>query len=250
MLIAVGRDHDRIVAALKVIGADKDVSAVAVVGVFDSEEHAVAARDAGVRAAGGDIDHVVTVQGFADIGPAVTATPLADLQATLANGLYNNVLAAKVFVPLLKKRDGATFTLVSGGLAHAAYHESQWRATVKNAAINAFTLGLAKETEKDAVRVNNICIHFSVGPVEGGESTLDAARRVHTFMARTDDPRGGTHAERKNQLGMPAERTTFSLGQAFVGLSKDASARGRVICLAGWADVDALASKSGLKARV
>jgi len=186
-VVAVGRSRERLDAALRTIQADKDPRAVAVEGAFDTEEHAAAARDAVLRALGAAaaaVDHVVSAQGFADIGPPLTRTALADLQLTLENGLFNNFLAAKAFVPMLKARPGATFTLVSGGLAHASYHESQWRATIKNAAINAMTYGLAKETEHDEVRVNTVCIHFSVGPVEGGAP--HTPRHGRAARARTD----------------------------------------------------------------
>ena len=117
-------------------------------------------------------------------------------------------------LPELKGRAGASFTLVSGGLAHIPPpNPTLWLGTVKNAALNALTLALAAETAGDAVRVNTVCIHFSVAPV-GGD---------------------------KNQFGMPSESDTRRLGPAFLGVARGAH-KGRVLCLSSWADADRLAT--------
>lgn len=185
----------------------------AVVGDFRDEASATAARQA-VAAALGDrpIDHVVTVQGFVVFAPPPTAAPVAILEGALADGLYNNLLAAKVFLPDLKAREGASFTLVSGGLAHfPPPNPALWLGTVKNAAINALTYALASETAGDQVRVNTICIHFGVAPV-GGD---------------------------RNQFGMVAEGNTLRLAPAFLAVARG-TRRGEVICLKSWADADKL----------
>jgi NAD(P)-dependent dehydrogenase (short-subunit alcohol dehydrogenase family) len=185
-----------------------------IIGEFRDDATAAAAHRA-VSAALGDrpIDHVVTAQGFVVLAPPPTAAPLTALERALADGLYNNLLAARVFLPGLKARRGASFTLVSGGLAHIPPpNPGLWLGTVKNAAINALSHALAAETATDEVRVNTICIHFGVAPV-GGE---------------------------KNQFGMVAGGDTLRLAPAFLAVARSAR-KGQVICLQSWDDADQLA---------
>jgi NAD(P)-dependent dehydrogenase (short-subunit alcohol dehydrogenase family) len=168
-----------------------------------------------LKALGGKaIDHVVSVQGFVAFGKAPTETPINALRGALDDGLYNNLLAAQTFLPDMKNRDGATFTLVSGGLAHIPPpNVAVWLATIKNASLNALNLALAAETANDKVRVNTVCIHFGVAAP------------------------GGT----KNQLGLPAERDTLALGPAFLGLARGTQ-KGQLLCLGSWAAAEQLAA--------
>lgn len=149
--------------------------------------------------------------GFVVVAKAPTATSSEVAHIALEDGFFNTWLVAKAFLPALKPREGASFTMVSGGLAHGLGFpgaESLWLATAKNAIVNALTHGLAAETMNDKVRVNTLCIHFGVAPV------------------------GGT----KNQLGMDAEHDTLHLAPAFLAVA-DGKSRGQVICLHSWADV-------------
>lgn len=185
-----------------------------VVGDFRDEASAEAAAAAVTDAlAGGPIDHVVSAQGFVSVGPPPTSTDLAAVRAALDDGLYTNFLAARVFLPALKSREGSSFTLVSGGLAHIPPpRPALWLGTVKNAAINALTLALAAETAADRVRVNTVCIHMSVAPI-GGD---------------------------KNGLGMPAAADSLQLGGAFVGIARGAH-KGKVLCVSSFAEAALLA---------
>lgn len=116
------------------------------------------------------VDVVVAV-GFVYKPPgAITASSLKDLDASLHEGLPQLFLLARQFVPGLKSRAGASFTHVSGGFAYACPEPHFWPATVKNAALNAVTLGLASETKEDKVRVNNLCIGVGVAPLGGDKN--------------------------------------------------------------------------------
>ncbi len=214
-VIAVSRSLDRLDKTRAQVGISREAPFIPVAGDFADEAMAERTKAAVLAAAGGrSLDHVVSVQGFVNFAPPPTQTPLAALRSALDDGLYNNFLAARAFVPLLRARDGASFTLVSGGLAHIPPpNPAAWLGTVKNAALNALQLALTAETAADKVRVNTICIHFSVAPVGGS----------------------------KNQFGMPSESDTLRLGAAFVGLARG-TRKGQLICLHGWADADALAS--------
>lgn len=184
-----------------------------VVADFKDDASASSAREAIEAAAGGAIDHVVSVQGFVAITKAPTATGLADLRGALEDGLFNNYLAAKALLPGMKARSGASFTLVSGGLAHIPPpNPALWLGTVKNAAINALLLALAGETANDAVRVNTVCIHFGVAPVGGS----------------------------KNQFGMDAAGDTLRLAPAFLGVARGTQ-KGKLLCLGGFEAADELA---------
>lgn len=179
-------------------------------GEFYSEPAAEATKALVLRSLGGrSIDHVISTIGFVHAAPPATETPLATVHKALEDGLYNTFLCAKVFLPLIKATPGASFTMTSGGLAHfAPPNPSLWLGTLKNAAVNALTFGLASETANSEVRVNTACIHFSVGAL----------------------------GSKQNQLGMPATNDTLKLGPGFVALAKGTT-RGKVICLHDWKDV-------------
>ena len=184
-----------------------------VVADFKDEPSADQAKEAILSVIpGGAIDHVVSVQGFVEFAKPPTHSSLDALKSALSDGLYNNYLAAKALLPELKSRDGASFTLVSGGLAHfPPPNPALWLGTVKNAAINALTYALAAETSNNKVRVNTICIHFGVAPVGGSQ----------------------------NQFGMPSEGDTLRLAPAFLGLARGTQ-KGQVLCLSSWADAERL----------
>jgi NAD(P)-dependent dehydrogenase (short-subunit alcohol dehydrogenase family) len=208
-VVAVSRSGAKLDALKAQLGGGDAFKAV--VGDFGTEASAAAAHAAVMAAVGGKpVDHVVSVVGFVTIDKAPTATSLDTFRRALDDGLFNNFLVARSFLPALKGREGSSFTMVSGGLAHYPPADATlWLGTVKNASVNALTFALASETMKDKVRVNTFCIHFSVAPV-GGE---------------------------KNQFGMPAEGNTDKLAPAFLGLAKGTS-KGQLICLNAWADVE------------
>ena len=215
-VVGVSRSRDKLDELRGRIGVADGEPFHAVAGDF-SDEAGAAAVAAAVDAAlaGAPIDHVVSVQGFVNFADAPTAAPVAALKGALDDGLFNNLLAAKTFVPRLKGRDGASFTLVSGGLAHIPPPvPSLWLGTVKNAAINALHLALSAETGADKVRVNTLCIHFGVAPI-GGD---------------------------RNQFGMQAEGDTLRLAPAFLAVA-GGEHKGQLLCLHSWADVERLSGR-------
>jgi hypothetical protein len=100
---------------------------------------------------------------------------------------------------------------VSGGFAHGCYVTELWGATIKNAALNAVHMSLAKEYEGSAVRINTLCVHFGVTR-PGGD---------------------------KNQLGFPSSITSNQLGAAFTKVASNKQ-KGQLICLSNAADIDAV----------
>ncbi len=187
-----------------------------VVANFKDEAAAEQAKEAITAQLGGrPIDHVVSVQGFVEFAKPPTHASLDVLKGALDDGLYNNYLAARALLPELKNRDNATFTLVSGGLAHfPPPNPALWLGTIKNAALNALTHALASETVNNKVRVNTICIHFGVAPVGGNQ----------------------------NQFGMPSDGDSLRLAPAFLGLARGPQ-KGQVLCLGSWAEAERLAAQ-------
>jgi NAD(P)-dependent dehydrogenase (short-subunit alcohol dehydrogenase family) len=214
-VVGVSRVADNIEKLKQTISIKEGEAFHGVVGEFKDDASAAAVKNAVSAVLGGKpIQHIVSVQGFITFAKTPTETPIATLRSAFDDGLYNNLLAAQAFLPEMKGQDGASFTLVSGGLAHIPPPMIRlWLATIKNASINALNRALAAETTNDKVRVNTICIHFGVASV-GGD---------------------------KNQFGMPSERDTLGLGAAFLGVAKGTQ-KGQLICLGSWADADKLSA--------
>lgn len=212
-VVGVSRSSEKLEELKKTISLKPGETFATAVGDFKDDStsgRALAAIDAAL--AGRPIDHVISSQGFVKFGPPPTQSTSAQLHEALEDGLTVNFQAAKALLPGIKQRP-ASFTMVSGGLAHMAPPDpAMWMGTLKNAAVNAFTFGLAAETARDLVRVNTICIHFGVAPIGG----------------------------KQNQFGLPADRDTQGLAPAFLAIARGKQ-KGQVICLNGWADVDALA---------
>ena len=118
-VICVSRRQENLTKLRAELAPDGGKSLVEVVADFNDEEAAQEAGRAVVRALKGDsLNHVVCVQGFVESSGAPSETPVLEVSCALQDGLYNNFLAAKTFLPVLKDRDGSSLTLVSGGLAH------------------------------------------------------------------------------------------------------------------------------------
>ena len=226
-IIGSGAAHAYLEAGATVIGVARDAAKLEklktqlphadhfkiVEGKFDSEASAQETQKKVLDTLQGKpIDHIVSSIAFVHVtttGP--TASELSFLKHAVSEGVETTFLAAKVFLPLLKDREGSTYTLVSGGFAHMTPAPGLWAATLKNAAVNALTLGLAAETANDKVRVNNICIHIGVAEF-GGD---------------------------KNQLGFPAVDTK-KVGPLFTALASSTS-RGKVHCLTKPEEIETLA---------
>jgi|JI10StandDraft_1071094.scaffolds.fasta_scaffold55022_4 NAD(P)-dependent dehydrogenase (short-subunit alcohol dehydrogenase family) len=212
-VVGVSRSAEKLEELKKTISVKPGETFATAVGDFKDDTtsgRALAAID--VALAGRPIDHVISSQGFVKFGPPPTQSTSAQLHDALDDGLTVNFQAAKALLPGIKQRP-ASFTMVSGGLAHMPPPDpAMWMGTLKNAAVNAFTYGLAAETARDHVRVNTVCIHFGVAPIGG----------------------------KQNQFGLAADRDTQGLAPAFLAIARGKQ-KGQVICLNGWSDVDALA---------
>lgn len=209
-VLAVSRDAGKLEALKSSLGVKAGDAFEGVVGAFDTDASAAAARDAIVAACHGHpIDHVVSSISFVTLAKPPTESPLSSVKKALDDGLFNSFLAAKVLLPLVKNRAGASYTLVSGGLAHQPPPSAAlWLGTLKNASVIALGHGLAAETAESVARVNTLCVHMGVAPIGG----------------------------QKNQLGVPAEKDSLALGPAFLNVAAG-KAKGQLICLSSWDDV-------------
>ncbi|MBI4821475.1 MAG: SDR family oxidoreductase [Deltaproteobacteria bacterium] len=208
-VVGVSRSGKRLDTLREQMSIRDDEPFLSVVGDFNDAFAANASHNRVTELLGGrPIDHVVSVIGSVSIGRAPTSTTLESFRGAMEDGVFNSFSAAKVFLPRMLRRPGSSYTLTSGGLAHGMAEPSLWLGSMKNAAVNALTMALAVETRSYDVRVNTLCIHFSVA-------------------------RAG---ERTNNLGVPAVADTFALAPAYLGMARGTT-KGRVICLASTGDV-------------
>jgi NAD(P)-dependent dehydrogenase (short-subunit alcohol dehydrogenase family) len=196
-VIVVGREQKKLDALKTSLGklATKDNLAT-VVGDFNDEKAAAAAL-AAVHKTAPEYHHVVSNIGFAKVfQTGVTQSKLSDLKTGFEESLYPTILAAQAFLPPLKDVKGSSYTISSGGLAHFCMMPGLWCATMKNAALNALGLGLAKEYEKNEVRVNVCCIHFGVAAFDGdknqfGMASADCRRLAPLFLTLASSNKRG-----------------------------------------------------------
>jgi len=138
---------------------------------------------------GGGIDHVISSIGFVKITErGVTESECQVLQDSFHESLYPTIAAAQYFLPEMKNCEDSTYTIMNGGFRHECPSPSLWVAHIKNSAIHALVCALRAETKDNAVRINEICLHYGVAP-EGRD---------------------------KNQIGLDAQLTSKEFGKTFV----------------------------------
>jgi len=163
-VVAVGREQKKLDALVVEVGKLAP-RLLTVVGDVGSEAQALALKSAVDLAlpAGGKIHHVVASVGNARITPqGPVGTPLSELVLSFEQGLYLNIYTAKAFLPALQDVPSSSFTMLSGGLAYFCPYPGLWAGSIKNAATNALTLGLASEFKDSGVRINTVCLQYSV----------------------------------------------------------------------------------------
>ncbi len=214
-VVGISRSAKKLEALKNTLSIRPDEPFYSIAGDFNNDAEAAKTTKA-VKTAlkGKPIDHVISTIGFVTLAAAPTKTDSSLVRDAFDHGFFNTVLLAKYLLPELKNQEGSSYTIVSGGLAHGLpgfipNAENLWLATAKNATVNSFTYGLNAETINDKVRVNTICIHFGVAPVGGNA----------------------------NQMGMPADKDTLALAPAFLEVA-NGTAKGEVICLNTWDDVN------------
>jgi hypothetical protein len=102
---------------------------------------------------GGVFDHVICCLAGGTLSQTQpTQTPVHKVETIFSEEFYPSYRVAAALLPPIKDREGASFTIVSGGLAHGVLFPAAWTATMKNSLMNTFALTLAAETRDCAVR--------------------------------------------------------------------------------------------------
>lgn len=189
-----------------------------VIGGFDTEDESAAALE-GVQGilteTGQELNHVVSTLSYAKTDEKPVSEGSLELLREGLKDIEPTFCAAAVFLKLVKEKEGASYTIVNGGLRHACFRTGFWPATIKNNAMYGLTLALQKETEESKVRVNTVCIHFAVKP--------------HNEI------------DKPNQWGMkPSD--TYDLGPVFVKVATDSTLKAQSVCLGSNEEAIAYAS--------
>jgi NAD(P)-dependent dehydrogenase (short-subunit alcohol dehydrogenase family) len=112
-------------------------------------------------AKGGPIDHVVASLGaWWQKGPIVEQTA-AEYQQVRAGSLDAQVFAAMAFLPRLRQRQGATYTLITGAGGHMSL-PSTGLIVVAVSGVFGLSRMLRAEHAQDAVRVNEVLIQTRI----------------------------------------------------------------------------------------
>lgn len=106
---------------------------IIVEGNCESEEAAKKAQEAVEHVLDNrQINHIVSTMispfELARGGPLVT--DVSEARAVIDTSFYNEIYAARAFLPMLVQREHTTYTLTSGGLAHATPTASMWLCTL------------------------------------------------------------------------------------------------------------------------
>ena len=203
-LVAVSRDQGKADALKKKLIEVTKVDGshiIALTGDFSSEKAAYATAEKVAQTLSAQhlkIDHIVSGMGyfdFAQYGPTGTSSDV--LRKTLEDNFYPTYEAARQFLPMLKDREGSSYTVLSGGLAHFTPMVGLWMATAKNALTNGLSHGLGTETADWKVRFNTFCIHFGIAEMDAqknksGMDGVDTRKVGPVFVAFANSKVKGT----------------------------------------------------------
>lgn len=211
-VIVTTRDASK-TAALKADLEKNGAKSTAKLDVVAAEFNTDAAAKAAFEAvsAKGPIKHVISVLGFVTPSPVPASQTTPDaLNAVLDEGFWPSLRSINNFVPHLKDQEGASFTLLSGGLAHFVYEAAPplWTGTLKNSFVNTLGMVLEAELRSAKLRFNVACLHYSVTWADAGQ----------------------------NQLGMPSAQNTNDFGVVFPAIASG-NVRSQTLCFKEPADV-------------
>jgi NAD(P)-dependent dehydrogenase (short-subunit alcohol dehydrogenase family) len=150
-VVVVSRTESKLQELIQELGADKDRLVGIVAGYGTKKEVEQMYAKVKVALKGASPDHVVSSIGFAAVTPTgIIDADLTALQDSFSESLFPNILTAQVILADIRDKEGATFTLVSGGLAHKCYFPGTWAATIKTRGSTPFSCHwqLIRPTEK------------------------------------------------------------------------------------------------------
>lgn len=206
----VSRTEDKLKELLHDLAEFND-RVVGVVGSFESRKSVEAFYASVKKGLNGSPDHVVSSIGFVEVTPTgvLTADPSV-LQKSFETSLFPTIYVAQVILEDIRNKEGATFTLETGGFRHAVFMPGLWAATIKNTALHALFEGFVADTSDSKVRVNEACLHSSIAK-PGGSG---------------------------NQMGIPNVMNSLEYGAVFPSIAHNKNIKGKVICTDTKADVD------------
>lgn len=187
-------------AALKELSSSGDVRMVQI-ELTDSESHRTAAEQ--IEKGSGYLDGLINNAAICTDYSPPTSTPIEALRSHFEVNLFGTIAVTQKMLPLLRLGTGRVIVNVSTGLASLGLHgEVSWPFHGVNllaynsskAALNMFTVALAKELRAEGFRVNSVNPghiatdlggHNAPGTVEQG-----AAISVQCALAGPDGPTG------------------------------------------------------------
>lgn len=206
----VSRTEDKLKELLSDLAEFKD-RVVGVIGSYDSKDSVEATYSSVKKGLNGSPDHVVSSIGFVEVTPTgvISADPIA-LAKSFEASLFPTILVAQVVLGDIRNKEGATFTLETGGFRHGVYFPGLWAATIKNTALHALFQGLAADTADNKVRVNEACLHSSIA--RPGKSS--------------------------NHMGIPNVLNSLEYGVIFPSIVRNKDLKGEIICTDTASDVE------------
>jgi NAD(P)-dependent dehydrogenase (short-subunit alcohol dehydrogenase family) len=210
-VVVVARTEDKLKDLLSRFDMHR-TNLVGVVGNLDTRAQIEEIRSV-VRAAlqGNPVDHVISTIGFVSLTPdGISTGDVNVLRSCFEDSLFPTILCAQVFLQDIRDKEGATYTIVSGGFAHKCYYPRAWVGTIKNAAMNGVVESLCSDLANAKVRINGNCLHYGIG-------------------------RPG---EDRNNLGAEAESSNTDFARTFLKIIERKDLRGAIICQDSRADTE------------
>jgi NAD(P)-dependent dehydrogenase (short-subunit alcohol dehydrogenase family) len=116
---------------------------------ISNEKDAAKVRDLIVQNHGG-IDHLVTSLGGWWQKGAATKITVEDFDGALKDLTFSHIVAAKTFVPLIRDKEGSSYTIVTGAAGETCYHPDSSLTSIGAAALFGFSAAIRVETEKSS----------------------------------------------------------------------------------------------------
>ena len=103
----------------------------------------------------------------------------------------------------MKNTEGSTLSVVSGGFAHGCFFPGAWPATIKGSMLTALVSSLAADSIDSKIRVNGVCLHYSVAV----------------------GPKGTP-----NQFNFPSAQSYSEFGKVFLRIIQRTEIKGKLTC--------------------
>ena len=175
IVAVVSRDNDKLSALHDRLPVEWDGQYVPIVGDLATPETAAAARER-VEFVCRRLDIVVaSLGGWWQKGPIIFST-MEDWNRVLATNLTTHYIAATAFLPVINKREGSSYVMISGAVADVPVPNSGLVSISAHAQLMLARV-LASEHRHEPVRVNTLIVGTPIvsrGKPEGDPDWLTA----------------------------------------------------------------------------